>query len=313
MKYSIIVHGGAGNWDGNSLEKQEAVLEACKIGENMLKKNMNPISVVEKVINFMEDIPILNAGKGSVLTLDKRIETDASIMVFDFKTKKTKCGAVANLSNTKNTISVARKVMEETDHIFLVGKGAERFSKVFGFENKEDLIIDFRKKEIENLLNDIKKNKNKRKKIFSLLKKKPELFFGTVGCVVFNSKQIVSGTSTGGTSLKIFGRVGDTPIIGSGTIADKNCGISCTGVGEYAIKTNLAKTISFEYERTKDLKKAISNSLRIINKEFGKGNMGVIGIDRKGKIALGSNTKKFGFAYATNKEQSKVCFKKQKI
>ena len=176
MKYSIIVHGGAGNWDGNNLEKQEAVLEACKIGENMLKKNMNPISVVEKVINFMEDIPILNAGKGSALTIDKRIETDASIMVFDFKTKKTKCGAVANLSNTKNTISVARKVMEETDHIFLVGKGAERFSKVFGFENKEDLITDFRKKEIENLLNNIKKNKNKGKKIFSLLKKNQNYF-----------------------------------------------------------------------------------------------------------------------------------------
>ena len=73
----------------------------------------------------------------------------------------------------------------------------------------------------------------------------------------------------------------------------------------------MAKTISFEYERTKDLKKAISNSLRIINKEFGKGNMGIIGIDRKGKIALGSNTKKFGFAYATNKEESKVFLKKQ--
>jgi beta-aspartyl-peptidase (threonine type) len=118
MKYSIVIHGGAGGWDGNSEEKKIKLLEACKIGERMLNNGAKAIDVVEEVVKFMENDPIFNAGFGSTLDVEGNAELDASIMRGNPKLYYNS-GAVAGLKNIKNPISVARKVMEETPHVLL--------------------------------------------------------------------------------------------------------------------------------------------------------------------------------------------------
>lgn len=303
MKYSIVVHGGAGGWDGSSDEKQKKLIEACKLGEEMLKKGKKAVDVVEKVVNFMEDESIFNAGIGSVLNLDGDADMDASIMRGNSKLYYN-CGAVAGIKNIKNPISVARKVMEKTPHVLLISDGANQFANLMGFKEDKNIITKDRIDERQRLLDKFNSGDTKaHKRLKKLVDEHPEILCGTVGCVAFDGKEIVAGTSTGGMPLKLFGRVGDSALIGSGTYANDKIGISCTGTGEISIKFVLAKTVADNYEVLGNLKEATKKSIDVVKKKYPKRTTAFISIDKNGEISCES-VLKLGYACATDKKIS---------
>ncbi len=292
---AIIVHGGAG-----TIKKEEkipkaieGVREAALAGWKELKRG-SALDAVEEAIKALEDNPVFNAGTGSVLTLDGKVEMDAAIM----RGKTLEAGAVASIWGVKNPISVARKVMEKTDHVLLVGEGALKFARIMGFEEYDPTTeerIEQWKKLREKLLKE--GTIPYWKKISELIKEYPEVLRSTVGAVAFDGEEIVAGTSTGGVFLKIFGRVGDTPIIGAGTYANEFAGASCTGLGEVAIKLSLAKTAVDFVRLGLNAQKASEAAIELATKYFGKDTMGIIMIDREGNVGFAKNTKHMSVAY----------------
>lgn len=292
---AIIVHGGAG-----TIKKEEkipkvieGVKEAALAGWKELKKG-SALDAVEEAIKSLEDNPIFNAGTGSVLTLDGKVEMDAAIM----RGKTLEAGAVASIWGVKNPISVARKVMEKTDHVLLVGEGAVKFARIMGFDEYNP-ITEERREQWEKLREKLLKEGTIPywKKISELIKEYPEVLRSTVGAVAFDGEEVVAGTSTGGVFLKMFGRVGDTPIIGAGTYANEFAGASCTGLGEVAIKLSLAKT-SVDFVRLGlSAQKASEAAIELATKYFGKDTMGIIMIDREGNVGFAKNTKHMSIAY----------------
>lgn len=292
---AIIVHGGAG-----TIKKEEkipkaieGVREAVLAGWKELKRG-SALDAVEEAIKALEDNPVFNAGTGSVLTLDGKVEMDAAIM----RGKTLEAGAVASIWGVKNPISVARRVMEKTDHVLLVGEGALKFARIMGFEEYDPTTeerIEQWKKLREKLLKE--GTIPYWKKISELIKEYPEVLRSTVGAVAFDGEEIVAGTSTGGVFLKIFGRVGDTPIIGAGTYANEFAGASCTGLGEVAIKLSLAKTAVDFVRLGLNAQKASEAAIELATKYFGKDTMGIIMIDREGNVGFAKNTKHMSVAY----------------
>lgn len=297
--WAIVIHGGAGSFrKGKMSEEQQAVYEksmlrALKIGETILAKGGSSLDAVEKTINALENDSLYNAGKGAVLTDIGTAELDASIMVGS----NLDAGAVAGVQSVKNPISLARKVMENSPHVMLAGTGADQFAK----ENKLELVDN------SYFITSRRKASYQKRKQRELQKNK----MGTVGCVALDkSGTIVAGTSTGGTFLKKWGRVGDSPIIGAGTYANnKTCGVSATGWGEYFIRGNVAATIShlmeykgFSLQQATD--EVIYKQLPNIDLEKAKG--GVIALDYNGNIATAYNT--FGMLYAFNSSKGQPKF-----
>lgn len=224
QSYCLVIHGGAGNITpkntSNEQEYYKALDSALAIGEQVLKNGGSSLDAVEQVIRYLEDCSLFNAGRGSVLTEDGKVELDASIM----NGENLMAGAVAGVTDIKNPISAARAVMEKTQHVMLVREGASAFAKKHGLEIvKNDYFITKDAKEKYN------KHKEKDKK-------------GTVGCVALDKHgNLAAGTSTGGMMMKKYGRVGDSPIIGAGTYANNaTCAVSCTGHGEYFIRNSIA-------------------------------------------------------------------------
>ena len=279
-RFAIVIHGGAGTIlkknMSDEMEKEYKIKleEALNIGHSILRENGKSIDAVEAVIKFLEDSELFNAGKGSVLSNNEEVEMDASIMRGD----NLNAGAISGVKQIKNPIKLARKVMEESNHVFLSGLGAEKFALSKGFEliSNENLIT---KKRLESLKN-IKKRD-------SIIDNK----FGTVGCVAVDKNgNITSGTSTGGMTNKKWNRIGDVPIIGAGTYANnETCGISSTGWGEFFIRNVVAYDISaqIEYNKT-SIKNAAKNTLEKVKKLGGSG--GVIGIDKDLNIVMEFNT-----------------------
>ena len=279
-RFAIVIHGGAGTIlkknMSDEMEKEYKIKleEALNIGHSILRENGKSIDAVEAVIKFLEDSELFNAGKGSVLSNNEEVEMDASIMRGD----NLNAGAISGVKQIKNPIKLARKVMEESNHVFLSGLGAEKFALSKGFEliSNENLIT---KKRLESLKN-IKKRD-------SIIDNK----FGTVGCVAVDKNgNITSGTSTGGMTNKKWNRIGDVPIIGAGTYANnETCGISSTGWGEFFIRNVVAYDISaqIEYNKT-SIKNAAKNTLEKVKKLGGSG--GVIGIDKDLNIIMEFNT-----------------------
>jgi len=240
-KYSLIIHGGCGGVDKFSEDEQQAYLESQRRilaeGEALLKSGKSALETVEYCVKLLEDDTLYNAGKGSVLNEDGEVEMDASIM----DGKDLMAGAVAGIKNIKNPVELAKKVMEETPHVFLIGDGAEKFAKIHNIktENPEYFIIEKRKQQLELA-----------KKVGGVMLDytdvKLDNKLGTVGAVARDKNgNLAAATSTGGMTNKKFGRVGDSPLIGAGNYADnESCGISCTGKGEHFIKTGFAKFVS---------------------------------------------------------------------
>lgn len=295
-EYAIVIHGGAGSMskDRFTPEKEEeitkALNDALTIGENILKNGGDAIDAVEKTINFLENNPNFNAGKGAVFTANETNELDASIMVG----KTQQAGAVGGVTTVKNPISVARMVMEQSKHVMMVGKGAEQFAKLKGAE-----IVDPKYFRLEKRLESLRRAKKNEYK---------DAKHGTVGCVALDkSGNIVAGTSTGGMTNKKYNRIGDSPVIGAGTFADERCGVSCTGHGEFFIRYTVAKDIA---ARVEYLGESIETSANTVVKQLEdiKGAGGVIALDKSGNIAMPFNTSGMYRGYARPGEKKVSIF-----
>jgi L-asparaginase / beta-aspartyl-peptidase len=298
-KFGLVIHGGAGTIDRANMtpekeRKYRAGLErALAAGYDILKNGGSSLDATEAAVRVLEDDPHFNAGKGSVFTSAGTNEMDAAIM--DGKTLA--AGAVAALKHVKNPISLARLVMEKSGHVMLDGDGAEAFAKENGIELVDQKY--FFTQERWDALQKIKAaEKNKgggAGKAFFITDQDRH---GTVGAVALDKDgNLAAATSTGGTTNKRPGRVGDTPVIGAGTYADNaTCAVSATGDGEYFIRATAARDVSALMEcRSMSLKDAAQAALDKVAKLGGTG--GLIAIDRQGNVALPFNTSGMYRAY----------------
>lgn len=290
--YVIVIHGGAGNASNRDIneeeqkEYKEKLSEALAIGEEILITGGTCTEAIEKTINFLEDCPLFNAGKGAVFTHDGHNELDASIMQgWDLN-----AGAVAGVRNIKNPISAAIKVMTDSKHVMMSGNGVSEFAKEQGLE-----IVDSSYFFTENRWNSLQ----------NILKSEKH---GTVGCVVLDKYgNLAAGTSTGGMTNKKYGRIGDSPIIGAGTYANNNtCAVSATGHGEFFIRYTVAHDISalMEYKNMslEDAANIVIND-KLVN---AGGTGGIIAVDKNGNISMTFNTNMMFRAYAKSTGEKEV-------
>jgi len=278
----LVMHGGAGTITRQSMtpdrEKQyrEAMEQALRTGQTILMKGGSSIDAVEASIRVLEDSPLFNAGKGAVFTHEGRNELDASIM--DGKTKK--AGAVAGVTIIKNPISAARAVMEKSPHVMMAGHGAELFATQVGLEIVDPSYFwtERRWKELQQ----------------ELMKEgtATEKHHGTVGAVALDQNgNLAAGTSTGGTSNKRFGRIGDSPIIGAGTYAEnESVAVSCTGTGEYFIRWTVAHDIAALYKYRGMTAEQAGNEVINHKLKDANGDGGAIILDGKGNYSMPFNT-----------------------
>jgi len=297
-KYIMVIHGGAGTIlkKNMSAEKEAAYIavltQALQAGYAQINAGKTSLDAVEATIHVLENDPHFNAGKGAVFTHDGRNELDAAIM--DGKTLM--AGAVAGVTTIKNPISAARAVMEKSEHVMLIGGGADLFAKEVGLEIVDPKYF-WTKERWEGLQKAIKEDSVKAvldhgsKKSELLGAKNHDYKFGTVGCVALDKAgNLAAGTSTGGMTNKKYGRVGDAPLIGAGTYCNnETAGISCTGWGEFYIRNVVAKTISdlMEYKGI-SVTEAAKIALDKVDKMGGDG--GLIALDRKGNMTMPFNT-----------------------
>jgi beta-aspartyl-peptidase (threonine type) len=269
-------------------------------------------SVVEAVA-VMEDDGAFNAGYGSSLNIEKNVEMEAAVM--DGKTLQ--AGAAGLLKDIKNPVRLARIVMEKTDHIFVVGEGAEKLAKIFGLERKNP-ISELRSKYHEQQIKSLLEGKFELPKLAQLVKDHPEFFeLETVGAVALdNYGNVAAATSTGGFPLKLPGRIGDSPSIGCGTYADNETGAcSATGVGEIAIRLVLAKTVCNYIENGRTAQEATELAIKLVNKRISAtyNSMGLIAIDVHGRIGAAHNSPNLCWAYLTKEMQEPVASLTAKI
>jgi beta-aspartyl-peptidase (threonine type) len=292
QKAMLVIHGGAGTITRASMtgdaEKQyrEALEQSLRLGQAVLVKGGSSLDAVEASIRFLEDNPLFNAGKGAVFTHDGRNELDAAIM--DGKTKK--AGSVAGVTIIRNPITAARAVMEKSEHVMMVGRGAELFATKMGLDIVDPSYFwtERRWKALQNEL--LKEEGQKPKAELGVANEKK---FGTVGAVALDKAgNLAAGTSTGGMTNKKFGRVGDAPIIGAGTFAEnESCAVSATGHGEFFIRWTVAYDIAalMKY-RGLTVKQAGDE---VIHKKLSapdNGEGGVIILDAKGNFAMPFNS-----------------------
>jgi beta-aspartyl-peptidase (threonine type) len=239
---------------------------------------------VEAAIRTMEDNPLFNAGKGAVFTHEGKNELDAAIM--DGKTKG--AGAVAGVTIIKNPITAARAVMEKSEHVMMVGRGAELFATKMGLEIVDPSYF-WTERRWKGLQQELLKEQNKPHAELAIPGEKK---FGTVGAVAVDSAgNLAAGTSTGGMTNKQYGRVGDAPIIGAGTYAEnESCAVSGTGHGEYFIRWTVAHDIAALVKYRGMTVAEAANE--VINKKLSreKGEGGVIVLDAKGNFAMTFNS-----------------------
>lgn len=262
--------------EGLQAEYKIKLEEALTLGEELLKNGATSTDAVVAVIKTLEDSPLFNAGKGAVFTSRGENELDASIM----EGKNLRAGAIAGVKNIKNPILAAREVMDNSEHVFLSGKGASEFARQQKLEMVPNKYF-FTQMRYESL-KQLQKEKRKRT---------PSDNTGTVGCVALDVYgNLCAGTSTGGMTNKKFGRIGDSPVIGAGNYADNNtCAVSCTGHGEYYIRLAFAKDVSalMEYKGL-NVREACREEIGKLGKLGGTG--GVIALDSGGGIAMEFNT-----------------------
>lgn len=269
-KYVIVLHGGAGGFPKDASDSLKnaylnSLSEALSIGKNILENGGSSLDAVEKVINYLEDNPLFNAGKGGVFTSEGKHELDASIMFG----KDLSTGAVAGVTMIKNPISLARLVMEKTEHVLFAGKGADELGLKLGVPVVHNSYFHTEEQYNNWLRSNLPKQSGE-----------------TVGCVAIDQYgNITAGTSTGGRQNKMPGRVGDSPLINAGTYADNNtCGVSATGIGELFIRYTVAYRISALMEfKGYSLKQACEE---VMYKVLPEGAGGIIAVDKNGNYEM---------------------------
>ncbi len=300
-KWAIVVHGGAGVIERADLTpEQEAAYRAAmtkvtQAGGDVLAKGGSALDAIEAAIHLLEDDPLFNSGRGAVFTAEGRNELDASIM--DGATLK--AGAVAGVTRTRHPISLARAVMEKSPHVMLMGSGADTFSKEAGLEQAEPayFFTERRWRSLEKFLAEQKLPVPPRPTGSVVADEAAALAhdegkYGTVGVVALDQAgHVAAGTSTGGTTGKRWGRVGDSPIIGAGNYAsDASCAVSATGTGEYFIRLTVAREICALVEhKGLSLQAAADEVIQEKLTALG-GDGGVIAVAPDGQMAWSYNT-----------------------
>ena len=289
----MVIHGGAGtiNKEDMSAELEKAYLhglqEALNAGYAVLNEGGSAVNAVKAAAVILEDNVLFNAGRGSVFTKKGLQEMDAAIM--DGKTLE--AGAVAGVRNVRNPIELATEVLRNSDHVFLSGKGANDFAIKQGvkLEPDEYFFSQFRYNQWKDVRDSDNYNLDHTHKNIEELKEKK---FGTIGAVACDKfGNIAAATSTGGMTNKKYGRIGDTPLIGSGTYANnKTCAISCTGHGEVFIRAIAAYDVSalMEYKGLSLTEAADEVVLHKLVNMQGEG--GLIGVDNKGNFSMVFNS-----------------------
>lgn len=300
QKPVMVVHGGAGSWQPE--RSQPGILgvkKAAVTGFDVLKKGGAAVDSVMEAVAAMEEDGVFNAGYGSSLNIDGQIEMEASIM----EGKMLRAGAVGLLRDIKNPVRLARIVMEETDHVFVVGEGAEKLARLHELPRKNpmtELRLRYYKEQKKALLG----GKPELPKLAELVKKHPEMFkLETVGAVALDKDgNVAAATSTGGFPLKLPGRIGDSPIIGCGTYADNEAGAcSATGVGEIAMRLVLSKTVCDYMQDGKSAQSAVELAIKLVNRRipFGYNHMGLAAVDLHGRFGVAHNSPNMCWAYLT--------------
>lgn len=291
MPYSLALHGGAGTIPKGSLSEvqiaqyTDGLKAARKAGFSVLEQGGSALDAVTEAVASLEDCPLFNAGRGAVFTADGTHELDASVM----RGEDRGAGAVAGVTGVRNPVRLARLVMECSEHVLLAGRGAEAFAQSQGvaFEDPAYFHSDHRRAQLDEALaagriqlDHAAGDGDREKK------------FGTVGAVARDAQgNLAAATSTGGMTAKRWGRLGDSPIIGAGTWADnRTCAISCTGHGEFFIRTVVAHEVhalmqhaGFSLEEA--CEQVVSRDLVAIG-----GEGGLVAVDAAGKVYLPFNS-----------------------
>ncbi|MBS4012649.1 MAG: isoaspartyl peptidase/L-asparaginase [Bacteroidetes bacterium] len=301
--FTLVIHGGSGNIPRETITEQEMIeyesvlALALKHGEQMLKSGADALDVVVEVVKILEDSSLFNAGKGSVFNIDGRNELDASIMCG----KTGNAGAVAGVTTIKNPIEAARKVMEKSPHVMMIGKGAE----LFAFEQGVTIVDPsyfFDQKRWNQYREVLRKSQG------SIDNEDQNEKMGTVGAVALDKNgNMAAATSTGGMVAKKYGRVGDSPIIGAGTYAENGvCAVSATGHGEFFIRNVVAYDIAAQVKYAgKTIEEAAGNIIKGKLADL-KANGGVIVLDKDGNVAMVFNTTAMFRGYINHKGESQV-------
>ena len=282
---ALVIHGGAGTISRETLSaEREAEIRrdlerALEAGHAVLRDGGSALDAVSAAVVVMEDSPHFNAGRGAVFNAEGVNELDAAIM----DGAGQRAGSIAAVHRVKNPVLLARAVMERSAHVMLIGDGAETFGRGAGIEFVEPAYFhpEYRWQQLQDA--------RAREATRSAL---PRHFaYGTVGAVALDaSGRIAAATSTGGMTNKRWGRVGDAPIIGAGTWADPNCGVSATGWGEYFIRLNVAHDICARLAYRGDSLEEAAREVVLRRVPALGGDGGIIALDAKGHIALEFNT-----------------------
>ena len=285
-EWSLAIHGGAGTIPRESLsaekerETREVLEKALLAGSEVLKKGGAAQDAVVAAVTVMEDSPLFNAGKGSVFNSEGKHEMDASLM----EGTNRLAGAVSGIVSVKNPVMLCREIIRSSEHVFLSGSGAEEFAREHGIEMMppEYFYDEFRFQQWQSVRGTTR----------SMLDHTDERKFGTVGAVAMDrNNHLAAATSTGGMTNKMYGRVGDSPVLGAGTWADDHtCAISCTGHGEYFMRYMAAYDIAclMEY-RNLSLQEAVSSVVHEKLKYAG-GEGGLVAVDGTGSVVMEFNS-----------------------
>lgn len=293
-KHVLVIHGGAGTILKENMTEETkkayvaALTESLQAGYAVLQQGRSSTEAVVAAITVMEDSPLFNAGKGAVFTHDGRNELDASIMMADGQ-----AGAVAGVTTIKNPVKAALAVMEQSEHVMMVGVGAEQFASAQGLDIVDPSYFhtDMRWDALQRILaRDSTKTELDHDQQQSQAEATRDQKYGTVGAVALDQAgDLAAATSTGGMTNKKFGRVGDSPIIGAGTYANHQVGISCTGWGEFFIR----QVAAYDVAALMDYKQLpIDEATQAVVNKIGAagGDGGLIALDHKGNIAMPFNT-----------------------
>jgi len=293
VSYSLMVHGGAGALDNVKDDKTafrylDSIRRTLEHGRDVMELGGSALQAVEACASLLEDDPVFNAGCGSVLNENGKVEMDAAIM----DGRDLSAGAVAAVDNIANPVQLARLVMTESEHVMLIAEGAMRFADHCGMERvpedyfyTTDRVEQLRQARLQHKImldhDDTEEDTEDQK-------------YGTIGAIARDPQgNLAAATSTGGIVNKRMGRVGDSPIIGAGVYADnETCAVSATGFGEDFMRSVISKTIAdFIYMKGMDAKQATAAGIEYLVRKV-KGRGGVIVIDSQGNCSSGFTTKK---------------------
>jgi len=272
MSIAIVVHGGAGGWNKSEQHREialQACIEAVEKGRAILLQGGSALDAVEAAVNILEDSPVLDAGRGSYPNTKGEVEMDALIM----DGRDLSMGAIAAIQRVRHPISLARKVMRDSGHNFLVGRGADAFADEIGFPRCDVAEL--------------------------LVGEEPEAIGDTVGAVALDRDgNLAAATSTGGTANKRPGRVGDSPLVGSGAYADNwTAAVSATGYGEALMRVVISKQTCDFVGLGLSAQAACESAIRVLAERTG-GEGGLIAVDARGQVGMAFNTQRMPHAYA---------------